>query len=95
MTDSAQKKMTAWVRPEIRALSAYHVPDPGALIKLDAMENPYGWPTPMVQDWLETLRTLPLNRYPIRVGVPCGTRCAPPWRFPPSTTFCLAMVPMN
>lgn len=64
MTDPTQKKVTAWVRPEIRALSAYHVPDPGVLIKLDAMENPYGWPEPMVQDWLETLRTLPLNRYP-------------------------------
>ena len=64
MTDSVQKKVAAWVRPEIRALSAYHVPDPGALIKLDAMENPYGWPAPMVRDWLETLRTLPLNRYP-------------------------------
>jgi len=50
--------------PEIRALSAYHVPDPGALIKLDAMENPYGWPPHMVQSWLETLSTVPLNRYP-------------------------------
>ena len=64
MTASAPKKVSAWVRPEIRALAAYHVPDPGSLIKLDAMENPYGWPAPMVQDWLETLRTLPLNRYP-------------------------------
>ncbi len=58
------KSPTTWVRPEIRALSAYHVPDPGALIKLDAMENPYGWPPQLVQSWLETLRTVPLNRYP-------------------------------
>jgi histidinol-phosphate aminotransferase len=58
------KSTTTWIRPEIRALSAYHVPDPGTLIKLDAMENPYGWPPHMVQSWLETLRTLPLNRYP-------------------------------
>ena len=29
------------VRPEIRALRAYHVPDAAGLIKLDAMENPY------------------------------------------------------
>ncbi len=64
MKDSQQDKVATWVRPEIRALSAYHVPDPGALIKLDAMENPYGWPPHMVQSWLETLRTLPLNRYP-------------------------------
>ncbi len=58
------KSTTTWVRPEIRALSAYHVPDPGARIKLDAMENPYGWPPHLVQSWLETLRTVPLNRYP-------------------------------
>lgn len=53
-----------WVRPEIRALSAYHVPDPGACIKLDAMENPYRWPDELVSAWLERLRDAPLNRYP-------------------------------
>lgn len=64
MKDAQQDKVTNLVRPEIRSLSAYHVPDPGALIKLDAMENPYGWPPQLVQSWLETLRTVPLNRYP-------------------------------
>lgn len=53
-----------WVRPEIRALSAYHVPDPGACIKLDAMENPYRWPDDVVSAWLERLQEVPLNRYP-------------------------------
>jgi histidinol-phosphate aminotransferase len=53
-----------WIRPEIRALSAYHVPPARGLIKLDAMENPYGWPPELVQAWLETLRSVELNRYP-------------------------------
>lgn len=57
-------KISAWVRPEIRALSAYHVPDPGNMIKLDAMENPFGWPPDMVQAWLQRLATAALNRYP-------------------------------
>ena len=52
------------VRPQIRALSVYHVPDPGNLIKLDAMENPYHWPQSMIEEWLECLRELGLNRYP-------------------------------
>ena len=52
------------VRSEIRALSAYHVPDPGNCIKLDAMENPYDWPQPMVEQWLEVLRGVAPNRYP-------------------------------
>ena len=53
-----------WVRPEIRALSAYHVPDSGDFIKLDAMENPYNWPEAMVEEWLAGLRDVELNRYP-------------------------------
>jgi histidinol-phosphate aminotransferase len=52
------------VRPEIRALSAYHVPDPGKLIKLDAMENPYRWPEPLLEEWLQVLRGAAINRYP-------------------------------
>lgn len=56
--------MTQWIRPQVRALSAYHVPEVGHLIKLDAMENPYTWPAPMVEEWLNVLRTVSLNRYP-------------------------------
>jgi len=52
------------VRPEIRSLSAYHVPDARGLVKLDAMENPYSWPEEIKQAWLEALRDAPLNRYP-------------------------------
>jgi histidinol-phosphate aminotransferase len=52
------------VRPEIRALRAYHVPESSGLIKLDAMENPYTWPESLQAEWLETLRGLELNRYP-------------------------------
>ncbi|MBE0509417.1 MAG: histidinol-phosphate transaminase [Chromatiales bacterium] len=60
MTKSPQQ----WIRPEVQAIQAYHVPDPGNLIKLDAMENPYGWPAEMQDVWLESLRQVPLNRYP-------------------------------
>lgn len=52
------------IRPAIRALSAYHVPPAQGYIKLDAMENPYGWPPELERAWLERLRGAPLNRYP-------------------------------
>jgi histidinol-phosphate aminotransferase len=52
------------IRPDIRALSAYHVPDPTGLVKPDAMENPYGWPEALKAEWLEVLHELALNRYP-------------------------------
>jgi histidinol-phosphate aminotransferase len=52
------------IRPEVRALKAYHVPDASGLIKLDAMENPYTWPETLKTEWLEVLRDVPINRYP-------------------------------
>lgn len=53
-----------WVRPEVRALHAYAVPKAAPAVKLDAMENPYSWPPALQTQWLDVLRTLPLNRYP-------------------------------
>lgn len=60
MDDKIQKL----VRDEVRALSAYHVPNPGDAIKLDAMENPYQFPPELVEQWLAVLKGADLNRYP-------------------------------
>lgn len=57
-------KVERWIRPEIKALNAYHVPDPGNLIKLDAMENPYTWPAFLRGEWLEMMAGVNMNRYP-------------------------------
>jgi len=57
-------KIKRLVRPEIRALTAYHVPDPGDLIKLDAMENPWPWPVSLSALWCAALESVSLNRYP-------------------------------
>jgi histidinol-phosphate aminotransferase len=56
--------LTKLFRPEILAMSAYHVADASNYIKLDAMENPYGWPEQIQQTWLEHLKDCPMNRYP-------------------------------
>lgn len=61
---SLDAQVKKWVRPEIQAINAYHVPNPGKLIKLDAMENPYHWPAEMVEEWLALLRETHVNRYP-------------------------------
>lgn len=52
------------VRKEIRDLSAYHVADPGEMIKLDAMENPYGLPQKVLDELDSRLKQAALNRYP-------------------------------
>ena len=48
-------QLLQWIRPEIRELSAYHVPDATGLAKLDAMENPYQLPAALQQQWLEKI----------------------------------------
>lgn len=56
------------IRPAVRELSAYHVPDPGDAIKLDAMENPFAWPAELpgnlAAQWAEGLADVAVNRYP-------------------------------
>ena len=64
INDNLTAAISKWVRPEIRALSAYHVPPATDCIKLDAMENPYRWPESMVDEWLQLVREVELNRYP-------------------------------
>lgn len=60
----AQRRVARWIRPEVREMSAYHVPAAEGMIKLDAMENPYRWPPEMAAAWLQVIRRTALNRYP-------------------------------
>lgn len=52
------------VRDDIRALSGYHVPDSAGMIKLDAMENPYGLPADVQAEIGAVAAQASLNRYP-------------------------------
>ncbi len=52
------------IRPEIAALSAYHVQHSAGFIKLDAMENPYDFPANLQDALLARLSEATLNRYP-------------------------------
>ena len=53
-----------WIRPEIRALKAYHVADASGMVKLDAMENPYRLPPELLAQWQSGLADAAINRYP-------------------------------
>ena len=57
------EKLLNWIRPEIRALNAYHVADASGLTKLDAMENPYTLDE-LTGHWPEVLAAAEINRYP-------------------------------
>src|SRR5688500_9514648 len=52
------------IRPEILALSAYHVPPARGMVKLDAMENPYGLPPELRDEIARLAGEAALNRYP-------------------------------
>jgi len=52
------------IRSDIKALSAYHVPDSSGMIKLDAMENPFSLPDDLRDQWREVLAKVEINRYP-------------------------------
>ncbi len=52
------------IRPEIMALSAYHVPPAVGMIKLDAMENPYHLPEALRDVVSDVAHGVSLNRYP-------------------------------
>ncbi|MDR0934606.1 MAG: histidinol-phosphate transaminase [Burkholderiaceae bacterium] len=72
------------IRSDVREREAYHVPESGGYLKLDAMENPWPLPEVMQQQMGDRLSHVALNRYPIpnymelkakireKLGVPPG-----------------------
>src|SRR5207244_11572742 len=49
------------VRPEVLAMSAYHVAERAGLVKLDAMENPYSLPDALLRELGKALSRVALN----------------------------------
>jgi histidinol-phosphate aminotransferase len=62
--DQIDTQIHRWVRPDIVSLAAYPVPDSTGMLKLDAMENPYGWPADLTAHWQSKLADARINRYP-------------------------------
>ena len=58
------EKSLRWIRPVIKNIKAYHVPDASGLIKLDAMENPYQLSAVLKTELQNKLSQAALNRYP-------------------------------
>jgi histidinol-phosphate aminotransferase len=53
-----------WLRSDIQAINAYHVPPASDVIKLDAMESPFALPEDLIGQYLAYLADSELNRYP-------------------------------
>ena len=52
------------IRQELLALHAYHVPSSQDMVKLDAMENPYGLPDVLREEIAQCVANVAINRYP-------------------------------
>lgn len=52
------------IRPDVLAMSSYAVPDATGMVKLDAMENPFGLPDALAAELGSRLAAVALNRYP-------------------------------
>ena len=53
------------IRPDVREMSAYPVPDSNGFLKLDAMENPFPLPDNLKARLGSVLAEVALNRYPV------------------------------
>ena len=62
--ENSQGLADALTAPWLKNLKAYAVEDTGGMVKLDAMENPYPFPEPLQEKWLDKLKSAEINRYP-------------------------------
>ena len=53
-----------WLRSDIRDINAYHVPSAKNMLKMDAMESPFGVPEELKDEFLEYISRSEINRYP-------------------------------
>ncbi len=52
------------LKSQLLLMEPYQVPRPGGVLRLDAMENPWGWPPALRRQWAEELAQVDVNRYP-------------------------------
>lgn len=57
-------KLQRLIRQDVQGMHAYAVQDSAGMVKLDAMENPYGLPPELQAELGQRLGRLALNRYP-------------------------------
>jgi len=77
------------IRDDIRALTAYHVPDSKGMVKLDAMENPYPLPPPLRTRLATLLEGAALNRYPDPAALPLKAQLRKSFRVPEAADLML------
>jgi histidinol-phosphate aminotransferase len=73
----------AIVRDEVRAMKPYAVAQADGLVKLDAMENPYGLPPELQREIADAVSRVAINRYPDPTAPALVRRLRETMRVPP------------
>jgi histidinol-phosphate aminotransferase len=76
-------KILNLIRPEVRALTAYHVDETPVRIKLDAMENPFSLPAAVRKQLGTVLQQAKINLYPDPSGKELKKAIASLWKMNP------------
>ncbi|MFM7274001.1 MAG: histidinol-phosphate transaminase [Gammaproteobacteria bacterium] len=64
MKNEWQELSARLLRPGLRETAAYHVQEYRGLLKLDAMESPFGWPPELRAELAARIEHIEINRYP-------------------------------
>ncbi|MGZ5040318.1 MAG: histidinol-phosphate transaminase [Usitatibacter sp.] len=86
---AAAKGPESLVRDDVRALTAYHVAPAAGMVKLDAMENPYGLPRELREAMARRLAEVDVNRYPDPAGARLKARLREAMSIPASLDILL------
>jgi len=84
-----------WLRSDIKNIDAYHVPVSKDMIKLDAMESPFGVPEDLKVEFLKCIDQSEVNRYPEADPSPLKVLLDPLWIYLMNLAFSLGMAQMS
>jgi histidinol-phosphate aminotransferase len=61
-------RIRKWLRPAVADMAAYKVADASGMVKLDAMENPYGLPLELRAAWADRLQQISVKESGLILG---------------------------
>jgi histidinol-phosphate aminotransferase len=68
MSDDLQRRIAHTIRQDVTSSAGYAIQPSAGMVKLDAMENPFGLPPALKRALGERLAEVAINRYPINKG---------------------------
>jgi histidinol-phosphate aminotransferase len=68
MSKALERRIARTIRQDVQSAAGYAIQPSAGMVKLDAMENPFGLPPALKRALGERLAEVAMNRYPINKG---------------------------